>query len=285
MASMATSTITTSDNVTLRYIDSGLKSGPVLVLIPGWCQSAIQFKKQIAYFGTTYRVISMDHRGHGDSDKPDRGYRIPRLAADLHELITQLDLKDLTLLGHSMGCSVIWSYWDTYVESRTRISKLVLVDQSVCMIANPTWEEGVATSLAAIFTPANVLEIGAGMCGPEGKQVTTGLITSMFTPSVDPKDLEWTLSRCFKVSPKHAATLLANHAAQDWRDVLPTINVPSLVIGAEGSLLNKEGTEYIAAHIPGAKLEIFKKEEGGSHFMYWENDKKFNQIVEEFLQS
>lgn len=275
--------ITTLDGVTLRYITAGNTSDPVLLLIPGWVQTAVQWRKQISYFSTKYRVIAIDLRGHGDSDKPDRGYRISRLAADLDEVIAKLDLKDVTLCGHSMGCSIIWSIWDTFTASRSRISRIVLVDQSPCMTTDPAWSEEFTKSMGSIFQPATALEMGVNMRGSGGPEFAAGFLRSLFSPSLSNEDFEWSVQQCVKMSFSHAATLLVSHASQDWRDVLPTITVPTLVIGAEGSLFGAECSRWIASQIPGAKVEIFGKDEGGSHFMFWENDTKFNKIVEEFL--
>ncbi|MDX3765206.1 MULTISPECIES: alpha/beta fold hydrolase [unclassified Streptomyces] len=75
----------------------------------------------------SYRVPAVDHRGHGESGKPAYGYRISRLAADLRAFLLALDIRDATLLGHSLGCPVIWSYWDLYGSDR--IKRLILVDQ------------------------------------------------------------------------------------------------------------------------------------------------------------
>ena len=88
---------TTSDGVRLHYIEAG--TGDVLVMIPGWSQTAAQFKHQIAGLSDRYRVIALDMRGHGDSDKPTHGYRIHRLSADVHEFIVANNLKNVTLAG------------------------------------------------------------------------------------------------------------------------------------------------------------------------------------------
>ncbi|RFU77417.1 secreted hydrolase [Trichoderma arundinaceum] len=283
---MATSSgsITTFDGITLRYIAAGNTSDPVLLLIPGWVQTAIQWRKQISYFSAKYRVIAIDHRGHGDSDKPDRGYRLSRLAADLHEVITQLDLKNIILCGHSMGCSVIWAYWDSFAASRSRISRLILVDQSPCMTKDPAWKEGIAESLGAILTPSMAFEMGSSLCGSGGNEYATGFLRTLFSPSLSTEDFEWTMQQCSKISLAHAATLLVNHASQDWRDVIPTITVPTLVVGAEGSVFRAHCSRWIASQIQGGRVEIFEEDEGGSHFMFWENEAKFNKVVEEFLQ-
>jgi len=115
---------TTNDGVRLHYLEAG--SGKPLVLIHGWSQCAEEFKHQIAGLSDRYRVIAIDQRGHGDSEKPGFGYRIQRLAKDLQDLLVSLNLQDVTVLGHSIGCSVIWCYWDLFGSDR--LAKIVLVD-------------------------------------------------------------------------------------------------------------------------------------------------------------
>jgi non-heme chloroperoxidase len=55
-----------------------------------------------------------DKRSHGQSQKVSYGLKILRLARDLYELLTELDLNEVALLGHSMGSSVIWCYIDLF---------------------------------------------------------------------------------------------------------------------------------------------------------------------------
>lgn len=83
-----------------------------MVLVPGWSQTAAMFQAQLDGLAPHYRVLTLDMRGHGESDKPEHGYRIARLAKDLHDALVALDLHEVNLAGHSMGCAVIWSYWD-----------------------------------------------------------------------------------------------------------------------------------------------------------------------------
>jgi pimeloyl-ACP methyl ester carboxylesterase len=117
--------VTTSDGVRLHYLEAG--SGKPLVMIPGWSQTAAQYKYQIARLHDRYRLIALDMRGHGESDKPAFGYKIARFSKDLHDALVALDLREVTLLGHSIGCSVIWSYCDLF--GAERLAKLILVDQ------------------------------------------------------------------------------------------------------------------------------------------------------------
>ena len=92
---------TTSDNVRLHYIEAG--RGKPLVLIPGWSQTAEQFKHQISGLSDEYHVFAIDMRGHGESEKPDHGYRIHRLSADVHEFLVAQGLTDVTIGGEVDG--------------------------------------------------------------------------------------------------------------------------------------------------------------------------------------
>ncbi len=139
--------VTTSDGVTLHYLEAG--SGQPLVMIPGWSQSAEQFKYQITGLSDRYRCIAMDMRGHGESEKVDFGYKIQRLSKDVHDVLTVLDLHEVVLLGHSMGCSVIWCYWDLF--GAYRLAKLILIDEPPFLTSNPAWSEAEVEASGAVF--------------------------------------------------------------------------------------------------------------------------------------
>ncbi|QGI88724.1 hypothetical protein CEK25_003680 [Fusarium fujikuroi] len=98
-------------------------------------------------------------------------------------------------------------------------------------------------------------------------------------------DLDWMIKQNRKMSDAHAATLLINHAFMDWRDVLPRIDIPALVLAGDASLNNATGITWAASQIPGAQKYIFTKGEKGSHFAFWENPELFNQVVERFVTS
>src|SRR5690242_2363637 len=120
--------ITTDDGIKLSYTQTGPRTGQQILFIAGWRQTALEWRKQVDYFSSAgFRVTTYDMRGHGDSEQPCFGYRLGRFAADLANLLAQLDLRDLTIIAHSMGCSVIWALWDQYAASRKRIDKLVLI--------------------------------------------------------------------------------------------------------------------------------------------------------------
>ena len=271
--------VTTSDGVRLHYLEAG--SGQTIVLIPGWSQTAEQYKHQINGLSSRYHVIALDQRGHGESDKPNSGYKIQRLAADLRDLLVALNLNGVTLLGHSMGCSVIWCYWDLY--GADRVAKLVLVDQSPMLTSNSAWSASELEASGAIFDPAAVTATCNALTGPDGAAVTSGFIGGMLTSACPEEVKAWIIERNFRMSRQHAAALLYNHCHQDWRDVIPQITIPTLVVGGRVSLVPWKSVAWIAEQIPGSQLEIFEEAEGGQHFMFIENPEKFNRVVSEFV--
>src|SRR5262245_30876233 len=111
-----------NDGTTLSIVDIG--EGQPIVVLPSWTNSAAEYSRLIQYSSGEHRVVAVDMRGHGLSEKTEHGYRISRFSADLRDILTALDLDKAILVGHSLGCAVIWSYLDLFGSSR--ISALVL---------------------------------------------------------------------------------------------------------------------------------------------------------------
>src|SRR5512134_1803747 len=106
-----------SGNIDLYYEDHG--SGKPVVVIHGWPLSGRSWEKQeSALLEAGYRVITYDRRGFGDSSKPTFGYDYDTFAKDLHSIMTELDLRDATLVGFSMGGGEVARYLGTYGSER-----------------------------------------------------------------------------------------------------------------------------------------------------------------------
>ncbi|MBW2430710.1 MAG: alpha/beta hydrolase [Deltaproteobacteria bacterium] len=270
---------TTADGVRLHYLEGG--SGKPLVLIHGWSQCAEEFKHQIAELSSGYRVIAVDQRGHGESEKPGFGYKIHRLSEDLREMLISLDLTDVNVLGHSMGCSVIWGYWDLFGSDR--LARIILVDEPPHLTSNPAWTPAETEAAGPIFSPESAYDTCNALVGSDGEETTRALIGGMLTKNCPEDVKEWIFQCNFRMTRRDASALLFNHAFQDWRDVIPRITLPTLAIGGRVSPIPWKSQDWIAQQIKGAQLEIFEEEEGGSHFMFIENPDKFNRIVKEFI--
>ncbi|MCD2189965.1 alpha/beta fold hydrolase [Actinomycetospora soli] len=271
-------TFTTADDVALTYSDRGGRGVP-LVMLHGWGQTRAMFHHQLD--GLDRRVITLDQRGHGESAKPHHGYRIARLAQDLHEFLDHLGVEEVDLLGWSMGVSVCWSYLDQRGSARVR--RLVAVDQPAAVAAVPWMSRTEQQQCGAIFDVAGLVALGGELAGEKGEAALEDFVRSMF--SGEPKPDVWEFVRQeIRSTPAYAGVpLLFDHCAQDWRDVLPRVDVPTLVLGCDGSHVAPSSQEYIADQIPDARLHVFSADEARSHFPFLENPERFNAVVEEFL--
>jgi non-heme chloroperoxidase len=269
----------TNDGVRLHYLEAG--AGKPIVLVHGISQTAEQFKFQIEDLSDRYRLIALDLRGHGESEKVNFGLKIHRLAQDLREALVAANADDVTLVGHSMGCTVIWAYWELF--GADRLGKVVLIDQSPMLTSNPAWTPEEREAAGSMYTPAALWETANALAGPDGEAFARAFIDSTLTRNC-PEDLkEWIIQCTARMPRKDAATLLLNLGCHDWRDIIPRITLPTLVIAGRVSLIPWKSVAWIAKQIPGAQLEIFEENEGGNHFMFLENPTKFNQILSTFV--
>lgn len=272
-------TLTTNDGVALTYQEKG--SGPALLMLPGWSQSAALFKHQLDGLSDRYRCIAIDMRGHGESSKPPYGYRMGRLGKDLHDIIQALDLHDFHLMGHSMGCSVIWSYLDMF--GADGIAKLILIDEPAWVMSTPDMTEEQIANHGAIIDAAGNVGLYNALQSPEATAVTEGFVGSMLTPGIAADLKAWIMAENFKFPREYAARLALHHINTDWRDVIARIDRPTLVVGGKVSHVPWQSQVWIHEQIADSQLAIFEEDEGGSHFMFLEGPDKFNALVRDFL--
>lgn len=259
---------TTNDGASIHYEITG--AGKPLVMIHGWDQSIKAFCNNIPALSEKYQVVSVDLRGHGESGKPSYGYRISRLAMDVHQLLDALDLHDVTLLGWSMGCSVVWSYWDLFRAER--LSKMILVDEPPLCLINASNPDG--------FSDNPNLEALKESILTDTVTATQGFVDMMlYTPEGKAKYGQQTLEESLKFPPRECTHLLLNHVYTDWRDVIPTIDIPTLVIAAKNSHVKVSNNEWTHAHIAGSEYRLFET----AHMMFLEEPEAFNAAVAEFI--
>jgi non-heme chloroperoxidase len=269
----------TSDGVELSYIRQG--SGRPIVLIHGWSQCAEEFKYQIEPLSARYDVIALDQRSHGESQKVSYGLKISRLSKDLCDLLAELDLNEVALLGHSMGACVIWCYIDLFGPGR--LSKVILVDQSPFLMTDPHWTRQEIEDSGAVDTPQKVFDTIAALRGREVEQLTRQIIDGMLTRHATSEVREWMVRCNLKMPRPLAGTLKYSLCHTDWRDVIPRINLPALIISGRASGIPWKSQEWIHRQIKGSQFEVFEESEGGQHFMFIENPEKFNRLVMEYL--
>jgi non-heme chloroperoxidase len=217
-------TVTTSDGVGLNYADEG--SGAPVVLIAGFAAPLETWELQRqALLGSGYRVIALDRRSHGGSDKPAYGQRMARHGKDVRDFLEALSLDDVVLVGGSMGASTIWAYYDLYGADRLR--GVVTIDQTPKMVNDETWPYGFygldRTNVGTFFDDG-IPDTGRGLRTDRmaGIGRVVAALGGRLPPFADPRAAE-------------TRPLLQDHAEKDWRDVIARMEVPSLFIAGRES--------------------------------------------------
>ena len=115
----------TVNGVRLHYVEGG--SGMPLICLPGWPQTWYSYHAVATELSKEYRVIIVDIRGMGSSEKPESGYDKKTMATDIFELVQQLGLHKVYIMGHDIGGMVAMSFAFNYPELT---EKLIVLDGS-----------------------------------------------------------------------------------------------------------------------------------------------------------
>jgi pimeloyl-ACP methyl ester carboxylesterase len=268
--------ITTDDGCKIHYMESGEGKKTVL-FVHGYTDNGSSFKYVARRLTGDYRVISYDLRAHGSSGTTPDGYTMERYAKDLKNLIDQLQLTNINIIGYSMGCHVIWDYIRQFGDGAfdkiviTVMSPKILNDSGAKYfygLAGSDWK----TALAALQS------YNAGY-----KSLMTAQqeqLRPFFTAFPVYREF---YENCVNYDAGAMTRLLVSMYAADYWDVLPTITRPVLMITASHDIYPKmsfseqkkrlkvksdvvvvAGTEAVANHsfafnIPGRYAEELQK--------------------------
>lgn len=110
------------NGVRLHYVAGG--TGAPLVLLPGHPETWWGFNKIMPALAKKYRVIVVDIRGMGSSDKPAGGYDKKTMAHDIYALVRQLGYKKINIAGHDIGSMVAFSFAANHPEATAKLALL-----------------------------------------------------------------------------------------------------------------------------------------------------------------
>jgi pimeloyl-ACP methyl ester carboxylesterase len=254
---MRPSDVVTSDGVRLNVFDEG--QGSPVVLLAGYGGPARSWAAQIEALCERHRVVAVDRRNHGRSDRPAFGQRMGRHAADVHDVLTSLGLTDVLLVGSSMGANVALAYADLFGTDALR--GLVLVDQTPKMINDDEWDLGYR---------------GLTWDGVEEwiRAFPAGLNPFRTMPSAEVLAV---IAAEPEFSVDDTRALLRDHTYADWRDVVRRLEVPvTAMAGRHSPVWPWESSQWIADNAPKGRLVVF--EESG-HVPMLEEPEAFNAAL------
>jgi pimeloyl-ACP methyl ester carboxylesterase len=265
-----------SHAIDLYYEDHG--SGRPVVLIHGWPLNGASWEKQVAaLLAAGNRVITYDRRGFGASDKPAFGYDYDTFAADLDAVLTHLDLRDVVLVGFSMGTGEVTRYLGSYGSER--VAKAVMLGVVppflLCTDDNPDGVDGI------------VFEEIQGAIRADRPAFIAGFLADFYNVDVlggervsdQVVQYSWNVG----VSASAKATLDCVPAwLTDFRADLPRIDVPVLIIhgDADRTLPLRSTAIPLSRSIEGARLVVL---EGAPHGLIWTHAEEVNKELLAFI--
>lgn len=270
--------IETAPNVKLYVKDYG--KGKPVILIHGWPLSNEMWEYQMeALIQNNFRVIVYDRRGFGKSSQPYDGYDYDTLTNDLKSIIDQLQLKDVTLVGFSMGGGEVVRYFSKFKGEN--VSKAVLIGSvTPFRLKTPDNPEGKSEEENAETAKA-INNDRLGFLDVFGKNFFGKSLIN--DPISDPL-LEYYRMLCSFASPKATLECAKSFSTTDFREEMYTVNVPTLIIhGDNDKIVDIEiSSKKSAALIPNNQFIIYKD---APHGLFYTHKDKLNADLVSFLNS
>lgn len=222
-----------------------LGSGRPVVLLAGFGLDHAVWDTEVRLLSERHRVVCIDQRGHGLSDKPLHGYEIERLAADVLTVLEHLDLRDVTLAGWSFGGQVAFALAAAAPE---RLAQLVLIGSN-----------GVRASRSEAFpfgAPAEAMEPALVEAETTARiAARRQTILSGFYGEPDPDDLAWLMSRSLQMPSWAAVACFHTMLNADLVDEIPNVTLPVLqLIGDKDPVHSAKGARWLNGQLADAFL-------------------------------
>jgi len=248
------------DGVRLAYTEAG-QGNPPLLLVHGWCCDHTYFAPQAEYFSQTHRVISVDLRGHGASDKPAQDYTMDAYADDLAWLCQQLGVDKPVIVGHSMGGVIAFVMAARHPE---QVAAVVAVDSP---LVPPAALAGQITGLVA------------GLKSPAYAEVSRGFTSNALFLPTDDADRKTQIVEHMAGAPQHVmASAMECIFNCDTAAAASGCKVPALLINAAHPLADVVPLRELCPQL------VVGQPVGAGHFNQLEVPEQVNAMIERFLE-
>jgi pimeloyl-ACP methyl ester carboxylesterase len=249
----------------LHYEESG-KGNPI-ILVHGMGGSVFDWVMQIPFFSKAYRVLAVEMRDHGESDKWSGSYDIKMFSEDLAQFAGKLGIQKAAFFGLSMGGMIVMQF---AIDHPRMVEALVLADTAPSLFMD------------SIETALEMASMSQKMTG---KELAMATMSYLFTPEFI-KNQPAIIQQMIKISDARdpsstfrAAQGLANF---DIKKRLKEIKVPTLIAnGEDDKVVPLSAARYLEKTIRGAKLIVLPK---GRHMSIIEKADQFNTAVLDFLK-
>lgn len=267
--------LNTTDGTALFFRDWG--SGDPVVFVHGWGLNSDMWEYQLPELvDQGLRCVAYDRRGCGRSDQPGDGYDFDTLADDLGAVIDHLDLRDVTLVSHSMGSGEVARYLTRHGAGRVARVALIsptlpylLRDESNPEGVDPAAFDQIVAALRA-DRPGYLADLGPAALG-----------VGLPGVSVSEPLMAWALGLFLPSSPKASIDTVRTHTETDLRGDMASFTMPTLIVhGDQDALVPFEVSGRRAAEmIDDCTLVIY---ENASHWPFVTHRERLNEELAAF---
>jgi non-heme chloroperoxidase len=262
--------------IRIYYEDHG--SGPPVVLVHGYALNGHSWEKQeAALLAAGHRVITYDRRGFGASSRPSTGYDFDTLAADLHVLLSRLNLREVVLAGFAMGTGEVTRYLAVHGSGRVRAAVLV-APMLPFLLKTHDNPDGISRSVFDGMTARIAADRPAAMKDFMDDSYNIDLLGGSRV-----SDQAWQNSFYVAISASaNAALRCVTACLEDFRGGLAAISIPVLIIhGDQDRVLPYEATgSRLPALLKNSRSTVIP---GGPHAIIWTHADEVNQALLDFI--
>jgi len=259
------SSVLVKTGVRLKYAYKGDPSGTPVIMLHGYTDSWFSFSTVLPLMDHKYRVYIIDQRGHGDSDRPMGGYAMQQFAGDVIAFMDAMNIKQATIVGHSMGSFVAQHVAS---EAPERVSKLVLVGSGTTVRNNTVRE--LQREIDALKDTAPVPETFA-------RDFQVGMV---FHP-LPAEFLQAVVKESMKVPVHVWREVMAEMLAPEADVQLKKIKTPTLILwGDKESIFPRSEQDLLVSSLRNSVLKVYPDT---GHSPHWEHPERFAKDIQEFI--
>jgi pimeloyl-ACP methyl ester carboxylesterase len=249
----------------IEYVEQGDPSGVPVVLLHGYSDSWRSYDLVLPHLPSSMRVFSLSQRGHGDSGRPDRGYRTEDFAADVRAFMDALDLDRAVIVGHSMGGTIAQR---VAIDNPRRVLALVLVNTFATYRDNPSVTEFWDSTISKLADPVDAAFIRDFQASTLAQPVQTAYF-------------ERIVGESRKLPARVWKDVFEGFLATDLTPARSRIAVPTLIVwGGQDAYSPRSEQDVLQTAIRGAELVVYP---AAGHALHWEEPRRFASDLAAFV--
>jgi len=250
-------------DIEIHYQDTGL--GEVILLVHGLGSSGEDWRPQIDYFSRDYRVIAVDCRGHGLSEKPDQAYSVELYCQDILSLLNHLDIERFHVVGISMGGMIAFQLG---VDEAQRVETMTIINSAPAVPY-----ESYKMKFAVFFRIACIHLFGM--------KKLAGIVGKKLFPQADQSDLVDAFRLSYSKIPS-GIYIRALKSFLGWSviDKVKNLTMPCLIVAADEDYTPVSTKQAYVDLMPSAELVVI---ENSRHATPIDQPEKLNAVIELFL--